>query len=298
MLAHVHHILVLGKVGAVDDHAAAGDGEGEECLAHGPDPDHGVLESLPAGGEHEAVPIRRAGQEGHPHRQHQEDEEEKRHHHFVGPLDAVGPQKEGQEGAHHHDDVVRDHGIRRGGKRPEPLRGVRRQKGTEKGVHQGLQNIGHDNGVADGDAEGTRQRQPAQDAAGLPHGFAAGSPGVLIGPQGAGARPAAHGELRRETHVAEDGDEQKVDQKEGPAAVAAHLIGEAPDVGHAHRGAHRCQDEAPAAGKALGFRVLVHVVSSLRRGAPGSFFSINERARLRAPLPCRFPQHGFFILKL
>ena len=298
MLAHIHHVLLFREVSAVDDHAAAGDGEGEEGLAHGPDPDHGVLQSLPAGGEHETVALRRAGQEGHPRRQHQEDEEEEGHHHLVGLLDAVGPQEEGQKRPHHHDDVVGDHGVGRGGEGPEPLRGVRRQEGAEDGVHQGLQNVGHDDGVADGDAEGARERQPAQDAAGLAHGLAPGSPGVLIGPQGAGSRPAAHGELRRKAHIAEDGDEQEVDQKEGTAAVAAHLIGEAPDVGHTHRGTHRRQDEAPAAGKALGLRVLVHVVPSLRRDAPGSFFSIQERARFRAPLPRRFPQRGFFILKL
>ena len=272
VLAHVHHVLLFREVSAVDDHAAAGDGEGEEGLAHGPDPDHGVLQSLPAGGEHETVALRRAGQEGHPRRQHQEDQEEEGHHHLVGLLDAVGPQEEGQEGAHHHDDVVGDHGVGRGGEGPEPLRGVRRQEGAEDGVHQGLQNVGHDDGVADGDAEGARERQPAQDAAGLAHGLAPGSPGVLIGPQGAGSRPAAHGELRRKAHIAEDGDEQEVDQKEGTTAVAAHLIGEAPDVGHTHRGTHRRQDEAPAAGKALGLRVLVHVVPSLRRDGPALSF--------------------------
>ena len=197
----------------------------------------------------------------------------------------MGPQEEGQESAHHHDDVVGDHGVGCGGEGPEPLRGVRRQEGAEKGIHQGLQNIGHDDGVADGDAKGARERQPAQNAAGLAHGLAAGGPGVLIGPQGAGVCPAAHGELRRKAHVAEDNDEQEVDQKEGTAAVAAHLIGEAPDVGHAHRRAHRRQDEAPAAGKALGLCVLVHMVPSLRRGVPGTFFPEFHFSARRSPFP-------------
>ena len=146
------------------------------------------------------------------------------------------------------------------------------------------------------------QRQPAQNAAGLSHGLAAGGPGALIGPQGAGACPAAHGELRGQAHIAENGNEQKVDQKEGPAAVAAHLVGETPDIGHTHRGTHRRQDEAPAAGETLGFRVLIHVVPSLRRVCPGIFcpgmLFHKQGARLRAPAPRRFPQRGFFILKL
>ena len=62
---------------------------------------------------------------------------------------------------------------------------------------------------------------------------------------------------------------QQVDQQEGPAAVAAQLVGKAPYVCHTDRRADRGQNKAPAAGKALCvFRVL-HGVLPLGRPYPG-----------------------------
>ena len=71
--------------------------------------------------------------------------------------------------------------------------------------------------VADGDAHGARQRQPAEQSAGLARAPAARGPGIFIGTQRAGRRAAAHRKLRRQADVAENEHEQQVNQQKGPA---------------------------------------------------------------------------------
>ena len=138
MLRNADDVLVLREICAVDDHAAARDGEGEERLSHRPDPDHRVLERLPARGEHEAVALTYARQHRHAHREDQEDDEKQRHHDLVGFFDAVRAQIERQQRPHDHDDVVRNDGIRCGGERAEPRRGVRRHQRADERIHQRL----------------------------------------------------------------------------------------------------------------------------------------------------------------
>ena len=210
LLGQGHHVLLRAEVGAVDNHAAAGNGQGEEGLSHGPDPHHGVQQLLPAAGEHIAVALGRAGEEGHPHRQHDEDDEKEGHHHLVAPLNALGPQQQRQQGAHHHDDMEGDHGVVREGEPLKPGGGVRRHKGAgDRGV-KGLEHIGDDDGVADGDAHGACQRKPAQKPAGPAQTLPPAGPGHAVGAQGAGAGPAAHGVLGGEAHRAEEQDEGQV----------------------------------------------------------------------------------------
>ena len=269
MLRDVHHVLVLGEVRAVDDHTASGDGQREERLPHRPDPDHRVGQSLPARGEHEKVTLRRVRQQRHAHRQNEEDEEKERHHDLVGLFDAVCAEEERQQRADDHDDVIGNDRVGRAGEGSEPRGGVRRHECAEEGVRQRLENVGHDDSVADGDAHGARQRQPAEQSAGLARAPAARGPGIFIGTQRAGRRAAAHRKLRRQADVAENEHEQQVDQQKGPAAVAAQLVGKAPYVCHTDRRADRGQNKAPAAGKALCvFRVL-HGVLPLGRPHPG-----------------------------
>ena len=57
VLRHADDVFVLGEIRAVNDHAAARDGQGEKRLPHGPDPDHRILERLPARGEHELIAL-------------------------------------------------------------------------------------------------------------------------------------------------------------------------------------------------------------------------------------------------
>ena len=73
---HMDHVLFIAQVSAVDDHAAARNGQGEEGLSHGPDPRHGILQRIPAEGEHELVTFSGTGQHGHAHSQHHKDDEE------------------------------------------------------------------------------------------------------------------------------------------------------------------------------------------------------------------------------
>ena len=40
---NMNHIFLVIQISAVDDHAAAGNGQREKCLAHSPDPYHRVL---------------------------------------------------------------------------------------------------------------------------------------------------------------------------------------------------------------------------------------------------------------
>lgn len=181
VLCHAHHVFFLRKICTVDDHAAAGDGQGEERLSHGPDPDHGVSQHFPSGGEHERIALARAGQKGHTDGQDQEDHKEQGHHDLVGALNALCPQEQSQQGAHHHNDVEGDDriGLRREG--AEPGGSVSGHERAQHRIHQRLEDVGDDDGVADGDAHGAGQGQPAQQAAHLAHGLATGGPGVLVG---------------------------------------------------------------------------------------------------------------------
>ena len=88
--SHMDDILFFAQVRTVNDHAAAGDGQGEEGLSHCPDPGHGVSQGFPLGCEHEPIALRRAGQESDPDCQHQENEEKYGHHDLIAFLNASG----------------------------------------------------------------------------------------------------------------------------------------------------------------------------------------------------------------
>ena len=58
---NVDYIFLIIQISAVNDHTAAGDGEGEKGLSHSPDPYHGIFQFGPVGGEHEFVACGSAG---------------------------------------------------------------------------------------------------------------------------------------------------------------------------------------------------------------------------------------------
>ena len=151
-----------------------------------------------------------------------------------------------------------DHRVVRQGEGIKPgLRVHAHQRPAHRGGER-LKDIGDDNRVAQSDAHGARQRQPAQQAAGRSQLLVPAGPGHLIGAQSAGVGPAAHGVLGGQPHRAEEHNKKQVGQQKGPAAVAAHLGREAPHVGHAHGRPYRREDKAPAAGKSMMFLV-VHI---------------------------------------
>ena len=154
--------------------------------------------------------------------------------------------------------MIRDNGIGLGREFAEPYCGVRRQERPCHGVDERLEDVGHDDGVADRDAQRARQRQPAEHAADLARGPAARGPRVFIRAERARGGAAAHGELCRKADIAENEHEQQIDQQKCPAAVGTQLIRKAPDIRHAHGRADRCQNKAPAAGKALCVFVMFH----------------------------------------
>ena len=276
LLGQGHHVLLGVQVGPVDNHAAARDGQGEEGLTHGPDPHHGVEQIGPPGGEHILIALHGPGQEGHPDGQNQEDDKEQGHHHLVGPLDASGPQEEGEQSAHHHNHMEGDHRVVRQGEGLKPRPRVHAHQRPAHRGGKGLEHIGNNHRVAQGDAHGARQRQPAQQAAGGTQLLLPAGPGHLIGAQGAGVGPAAHGILGGQAHRAEEHDEKQVGQQEGPAAVAAHLGGEAPHVGHAHGRPNRRQNKTPTAGKTM-FLVIHKKLLCFVRHFSGRMFSPQNR---------------------
>ena len=299
MLRHSHHILLRREISPVDDHAAAGDRKREKRLPHGPDPDHGVCQGLPPRSKHKPISLRGAGQEKYPHRQHQEDEEKQRHHDLIGLFYAVGPQKQRKQGTHHYDDVIRHHriGLRRKGS--EPGGGIGGHQGAGQGIHQRFQYIGNNNGIPDSDAQGARQRQPAQHTAHIPGRFSTGGPGIAVGPQGAGGRPPPHGKFRRKADIAENKDKQQIDQQESPAAIAAQFVGETPYIGHSYRRTDRGQNEAPPAGKAPCAFLMFHFIFSVSieqavpcgRLAALCYFSASHRKSQHSPARySKYPQ--------
>ena len=266
MLSHRDDILVLGQIGSIDDHTASCDREREERLSHRPDPDHRVFKRLPAWGEHEFVALCRAGQERHADGKHEEDQEKRRHHDLVGLFNAVRAEIERQQRPDHDDYMIRNNGEIARRERAEPACRIRAHERAGDRVNQRLQNVRDDDRVANCDAQRACQRQPAEKSAGFSHLFAARRPGVFICAQRAGCRAPAHGELRRERDVAENEDEQQIDEQKCAAAVAAELVGEAPDVCHADGRADGRENKAPAAGKMLGVFGLFHLFSALPVG--------------------------------
>ena len=140
-----------------------------------------------------------------------------------------------------------DHRIRSAGECIEPRAGIHVHQSTGDRIEKRLQHVGNDNGVANGNAHGARQRQPADQATHTSHGLTPGRPCAAIGTQRAGAGTAADGVFRGKAHHAEQRHKKEVRHQKGKSAVAAHLGREAPHVGHAHGRAHSRQQKAPPA---------------------------------------------------
>ena len=66
--------------------------------------------------------------------------------------------------------------------------------------------------------------------------------------------------------MAENKDEQQIDDQKRAAAVAAELVWKAPDVGHADGRADRRENKAPAAGKMFGVFGVFHLIFALPCG--------------------------------
>ena len=85
--------------------------------------------------------------------------------------------------------------------------------------------------------------------------------------------------------MAENKDEQQIDDQKRAAAVAAELVWKAPDVGHADGRADRRENKAPAAGKMFGMFGVFHMRSVLREWqAPFLFLCAKSGRRKVRPL--------------
>ena len=88
------------QIGAVYDHAGAGDGKREKGLAHCHDPGVEPEQSLPPGHEQKTIALGGAGQKGDPHRQKEKQCKEQRHQDLAGLFDAFC-YTQGENQAHH-----------------------------------------------------------------------------------------------------------------------------------------------------------------------------------------------------
>ena len=85
----------------------------------------------------------------------------------------------------------------------KPCRGIHRHQIAKKRVREGFQDIRDDDGVADGNTQGTCERQPREQTSRFSGLFTARRPSVLISAQGTGSRAAPDREFRRKSDIAE-----------------------------------------------------------------------------------------------
>ncbi len=253
----VDNVLRLLHVAAVDEHARAVDGQGEEGLSHGHNPGLGVEQVAPVRLEQVEVPVHRAREKGHPHGDDEEEHKEGGHHELADFLDAGGhAQHQNQDGQGHGDEVpghraeVHRQGVKEGC-------GVPGQDGAGHRPGDVPQHPAHHHRVADGDAQHAQQGHDADDfSAPLAPSFQ----GIVKGADGARAGEAAQGEFTGQSGIAEQGHKDEVGDEKRAAAVLANPVGEEPDVAHADGRAHSRQNKAGRAAElsAVGGVVMGH----------------------------------------
>ena len=257
----VHDVDALAGVGAVGDHDAHAQGQGEEGLAHGRqhalEGDDGEVR-LQVESETLADALAQGQRvDGDAHH----DEEEDGHQHLGHPLDALLHAAGDDDGGDGHED----------GGVEDDLPGVDGEAGQDpgvpgEGVHGKLGGPAAQHRVVAGDEGGDQdgdQTAPAQVPADL-----------LIGGDGVRRGPAAQVDLAEHRYKADEDDAGYIQQNEGGAAVLRGLIGEGPNVAEAHGAARRRQDEAQAAGEA-------HCLFRFHRDTPFFRFFLSNPFYLR-----------------
>jgi len=235
-------ILVFAQVGAVHDHAGAGNGQGEEGLSHGHDPGVGVCQVFPLWHEQELVACCRAGQEKYTDSNDDEQHEEGGHHDLVDLFNALGgPEQQNAAGDKHHNAVTAH--IAEGATHfAEKRSRIGSEQLTGQGTQQTPENPADDDGVAQCDAQRTEQRDPAHGCAQL--ALASAFPTEAEGAQSAGLCHTSDGKFCAQTHQTEQYNENDIRNQERSAAVLAWSVGEQLKIGHGQLRSHAGQNEA------------------------------------------------------
>ena len=145
--------------------------------------------------------------------------------------------------------MERNYSVGRCGETVEPDAGIHLHQLTGHGLEESFQHIGNDDGVAESNAHGTCQRQPAPESTCLANLRPAGVPDFAVGTHGTGTEATTNGIFGSQTNGTEQRDKNQICYKEGTTAIGTQLCGKTPDIGHTNSRTNRGKDESPAAGE-------------------------------------------------
>ena len=236
----VDDVLRLLHIAAVDQHACAVDGQGEEGLSHGHDPGLKLAQVAPVGGEQVEVALPGAGEEGHADGDDEEENKEGGHHELADLLDTVLHAHQQYRSGENHGDKVPGNGAEVHGHGVKIGLGLVGEHCTGERTHRVFQHPAYHHRVADGDTQYAQQGQNADDGAAL---FSPLFQHVIKGARRARSGETAQAKLARQAYIAEQGHKDKVGHQESAAAILSNSIGEQPDISHAYRGAHGGQNK-------------------------------------------------------
>ena len=225
------------QVGAVGDHGAHAQGQGEEHLAASGSQDgeevrcflnDTVLQS-PAGNEHILQAVHSAGQGAGADDADEQDDEQSGHTHGADLLDTAADAAHDDDHGQQDEDQAVDHGLHlvahEGAEHTGTVQAVGAEAGTEQVAHiqhHILDAVAAQGAVEEQDQEGRQNAQPAQPLELLGQD--------LIRAHGAAACLTAQSQLAHHDDDAAAGRQDQINNEEGKSAVCTHFIGETPDV--------------------------------------------------------------------
>ena len=251
-------VLALFHIAAVDEHARAVDGQGEEGLSHGvidgaeqPKAAVGIVHQVvEVGHQVELHALHGTGKGEGADGQHYQQGQQAEHHGLVDLLHAVFQAAAADQHTKHHHDA-----------HEQKLNSYVALHGAESGFHTGgiqapefagshleevKQQPAGDGGVEHHQQVIARHAEPAVPVPLAPLGLQ-----DLKGGQDALPAGPAHGKLHGHDGQAHDDQEQQIDQHKGRAAVLPHDVGEPPDVAQADGAPGRDEHKAQPGRKGL-----------------------------------------------
>ena len=253
-------VLLLIQVGAIGDHGAHAQGQGEEHLTTGSGQNceevgcfinNTVLHS-PAGNEHILQAVHSIRQSAGADDDDDEHEEQAGHTDGAELLDTAADAAHNNDHGQQHEDQTIDHGLKLVGQQvAEHIaagQAVVAEAGAEDIAHiqdHVLDAVAAQSAVETQDQEGGQNAQPAQPLELLAQDF--------VGAHGALAGLAAQSQLAQHDDEAAQRCQDQIDDEEGKAAAGTHLIGEAPDVAQADCRTNGCHQETKIGSKAFSF---------------------------------------------
>ena len=239
-------VLFLAEVGAVGDHGAHGQGQGEEHLAAGGAENgdkvrrafnEAALDRI-AGDEHELQALDGVGERQRPDDDDDEHHEQGRHADLVELLDAGVDAAGDDEEADHHEGKQDADGDRDAGDHVDEGRHALRHaaEDTDQVDDDVVDAVAAQDRVEGHDQERREHREPAEPLELLRNS--------LVGGDRSLSGLAAESQLGAHDDQADEDRQEQIHQQEREAAGLAHLKGEAPDVAETDRGADSSKQEA------------------------------------------------------